>query len=472
MSVDYQALALELANFETAGVFITDIIADPDPILRKRGDDARIFEDIMSDGQVTQAVMNRKNRVLLDDDYKWAAGKPQGGSPSPEAEALKNALLSDLENVNMTEVISAILDAPYYGFTALEIFWKGAKSRWSIKDISARPNHWFKFAEGGLSFNGETGTGINLVPAGKVLLARHHPKYENPYGVRLLSRCLWPVIFKKAGARFYAMFIEKYGLPNVFATAAQNATAEEKKEAAVNLQQLRQGGSGVVPFGTNVSLVSAGSHHTDIHERYLAHWDAEISKILMGQTLTSELSGDTGSYAAAETHKEVGGDIAKADRKMVTQAMNELAWLYTQVNAPHIAAPVFGYGTPEDLSARAELDTKLYSIGVDFNESYVEKTYGISKEFFTIRSRAEAEQSNILGFASSRSKQSGEEKAAAELEKLLVKDTDAVMTKIANAEDLEEIQEILLEAEYANDEITKILNAVLINGVGAGLAGE
>ena len=472
--VDYKELALELANFETAGVTITDIIADPDPILRKRGDDARIFEDIMSDAQVTQAVLNRKNRVLLDDDYQWTAGNPQGDTPSEDAERLRDSLVADLENVNMTEVISAILDAPYYGFTPIEIFWRGAKNRWQIKDLSARPNHWFKFAPEGLSFNGEIGSNKNLVPAGKILLARHHPKYENPYGIRLLSRCLWPVIFKKAGVKFYAQFIERYGLPSVFATAAQNATATEKQEAATNLSQLRQGGSGVVPFGTDVTLVSAGSHHADIHERYLAYWNAEISKVLMGQTLTAELSGETGSYAAAETHKEVGGDIAKADRKMVTQAMNELAWIYAQINAPHVPAPIFSFGTPEDLSARADLDGKLYSMGVDFNESYIEKTYGLSRELFSIRPRVEAstaEPFSFAAFASSGSEPAADELAALKLEKLLSKDAEAVMEKITEAKDLEEVQEILTQANYGNEEIEKILNAVLINGVGAGMAG-
>lgn len=474
MAIDYKALAEELANFEGAGVFITDIIADPDPVLRKRGDDARIFEDIMSDDQVTQAVMNRKNRVLLDDSFSWYAGDPKGDNPTPEAELLKDRLCEDMERANMTETISGMLDAPYYGFTVIEILWRGAPAWWHIKDLVPRPNHWFRFdQEGRLCFVGERGTAGEPVPEGKFLLVRHHPKYENPYGIRLLSRCLWPVIFKKAGIKFYAEFVEKYGLPFVLGTAAAGAEEADKQKAAEGLSTLRRGGSGVVPYGTSVELLAAGSHHADVHQGYINFWNASISKVLMGQTLTAELSGDTGSYAAAETHKEVSGDIANADRKMVTQGMNELAWIYAQVNNPDAAAPIYSYDTPEDLSARADLDTKLCGMGVEFEQEYIMQTYGISKEHFKMREPRQQQMMPYGGaFAKADIDGPAVMRAAGRLEKIAGGRLDGILKKISEAADAEEAEDMLAEMDLSDAETEEIMRAVLINGCGAGLQGN
>lgn len=84
-------------------------------------------------------------------------------------------------------------------------------------DIVARPSHWFSFDnENNPAFVGVYG-GASAepvpLPAGKFVFVQHHASYDNPYGLRLLSRCLWPVAFKRGGLSFYAKFVEQYGMP-------------------------------------------------------------------------------------------------------------------------------------------------------------------------------------------------------------------------------------------------------------------
>jgi hypothetical protein len=87
-------------------------------------------------------------------------------------------------------------------------------------DIVAKPYHWFAFdANNQPFFRGEAGwaaTTPDPLPAGKFVIVTHHATYDNPYGLRLLSRCLWPVAFKRGGLQFYAKVVERHGMPWVF----------------------------------------------------------------------------------------------------------------------------------------------------------------------------------------------------------------------------------------------------------------
>jgi phage gp29-like protein len=217
-----------------------------------------------------------------------------------------------------------------------------------------------------------------------------------------------------------------------------------------------------------VQLLTAGTVGTDIYERYLSRWDAAISKVIMGQTLTAELSGDTGSFAASKTHMDVAEDIAESDRMIVTQAMNELAWIYMQINAPNTAAPVFEYETPEDLSSRADLDTKLYNIGVEFTAEYIEKTYGIDKTMFNVVPKAQNAAGGMLGFAAP--EENSDLIPADGIMDALIKATGLSADELKSVEDTDTLQELLLAAKIDETEISRILESIMIYGFGAGLS--
>ncbi len=216
----------------------------------------------------------------------------------------------------------------------------------------------------------------------------HHATYDNPYGLRLLSRCLWPVSFKRGGLTFYSRFVERHGMPWVVGEAPSQAKAEDKNEMARNLARMVQDAVAVIPHGANVKLESAGQTQGEIHEKFLARQDKAISKILMGQTLTIEMEGKN-SQAAAQTHNDVAEGLADADKAMVCDAWNEVAWLYAQVNAtPGVLAPLAAYEEPDDLNTRADLDKKLTEIGAEFTEEHFTEVYGLKPGEFQVRGAA------------------------------------------------------------------------------------
>lgn len=501
-------LGTELATRQNAGVFFGELdgwlnaLPDPDPVLRKRGDDAGILRELSADDQVTTAMLSRKNRVLNCPHFSFRAGAAEGDTPTPEAEELHRRFLLDLERTNLRTVISGMLDAPFYGFTPLELDWRRGDDWWHLVDIVARPYHWFRFdTENNPVFVGEYGVFCadpRPLPPGKFVFVQHHATYDNPYGLRLLSRCLWPVSFKRGGLSFYARFVERHGMPWVVGEAPAKATALEKQDMARGLSRMVQDAVSVVPHGANVKLESAGQTQGALHEAYLARQDRAISKVLMGQTLTVETDGKN-SLAATQGHKEVADDLADADKAMVADTWNEIAWLYAQVNAgPGVLAPMGAYNEPEDLNKQADLDKKLVEIGAEFTAEHFTGKYGLKPGEFRVRTSSAPgtlPQEPDANFAAPATLTAGGapraarevtlvEKAQAHLDAAIVKMLPAALkssrgfvTQVENEiraaksyEELEEALAALLSPSMAPDALESFLARSLTMAAGHGAA--
>ena len=472
---DTTELSTELATRDSAGVVLSEIegwlnvLPDPDPVLRKRGDDAEVLADLSADDQVTTAMFSRKNRVLNSPYFALRPGAPDGKDPDAAAKKLYERFSQDLERTNLRTIISSMLDAPFYGFTPLELIWRCDGSWWHLIDIVAKPYRWFRFdSHNNPVFVGAYGAmtyETKPLPAGKFVFVTHQATYDNPYGIRLLSRCLWPVAFKRGGLTFYAKFVERHGLPWTVGEAPAKATALEKQDMARALSRMVQDAVSVIPQGAKVQLVTAGQTQGAIHEDFLSRQDKAISKVLMGQTLTVETNG-TNSLAATESHKEVADDLADADKAMVVDAWNEIAWLYAQVNAgPNVLAPIAAYEEPEDLNSRADLDKKLAQIGVQFTPEHIKDVYGLKETEFSMGEPsvsvddrdADPDEGDTTNFAAPASRKTTlAEKAQNQLEKAIsamlpvaIKSSAEFVTQLENgikkADSYEELEGLLID---------------------------
>lgn len=142
----------------------------------------------------------------------------------------------------------------------------------------------------------------------------------------------------------------------------------------------------VIPDDSSVEIQEASkSSSAEIYEKLIDKMNAEISKAILGQTLTTEI-GSAGSYAASNTHMAVRQDIIDADRKLVESVINQLIrWIY-EINFSNAVVPVFEMFAPEDVDLTlAQRDKILYDTGVKFTKEYFIKTYGLEDEDFDIR---------------------------------------------------------------------------------------
>jgi len=378
-------LTREIASRSTAWDFsqVVGLLPDPDPVLRKRGDGVQILEELLGDAHLTSVVQTRKLGTLKR-EFKWEPGTVDGQAPAA-AEALCAQLVEDLERVDLYSLISGILDAPLYGLAPVELMWEPG-DHLRLADLRCLPARWFgadqdnafRFRSIDQPDEGEE------IPFGKVVFARHFPTYDNPYGLRLLSRCFWPVMFKKGSIKFWVTFTEKYGMPFLLGRYARGSSLEDQQNMLASLVKMVRDAVAVVPEGSTVEMLggtgkTGGSYLA--FERLKDAMDAEISKAIMGQTLTAEI-GDKGSYAASKTHENVLGLYQDADRQLVKTAMEEIAWVYGEVNAPGVPPPTFTWFETEDpQQAFADRDKALTEGGrVRLKKEYYIRRYGFGED--------------------------------------------------------------------------------------------
>ncbi len=358
---------------------LANILPDPDIVLRKQGKDMRIYKELMCDAHVFACVQSRKAGVLsLDWDINRGIDKDEN----------TENIFKLLKSLDIHKLINDILDATLYGFQPLEIIWQKNISGYILPTkIIAKPSEWFCFDDNNnLKFRSKENYYGELFPNKKFLLAQNNPSYNNPYGERTLSRVFWNVTFKKGGMKFWVVFTEKYGMPHLIGKHPRGATKEETNTLADMLEEMVQDAIAVIPDDSSVEIQEASkSSSAEIYEKLIDKMNAEISKAILGQTLTTEI-GSTGSYAAANTHMAVRQDIIDSDKKLVESVINQLiAWIY-EINYSNAEVPVFEMFAPEDVDLTlAQRDKILSETGVKFTKEYFIKNYGLEDDDFEIR---------------------------------------------------------------------------------------
>ena len=358
---------------------LANILPDPDIVLRKQGKDIRIYKELLCDPHVFACTQSRKAGVLSLD---WEINR--GLDKDKNAEAIEELL----KKLDIHKLINDILDATQFGYQPLEIIWKKTKSGHVLPEkIIAKPPEWFCFDDdNNLKFRTKENYYGEIVPDKKFLLAQNNPSYNNPYGERTLSRVFWSVTFKKGGLKFWVVFTEKYGMPHLIGKHPRGASREETTTLADMLEDMVQDAIAVIPDDSSVEIQEANkSSSAEIYEKLIDKMNSEISKAILGQTLTTEI-GSTGSYAAANTHMAVRQDIIDSDKKLVESVINQLIqWIY-EINFSNEEIPVFEMYAPEDVDLTlAQRDKILSDTGVKFTKEYFIKAYGLEDEDFEIR---------------------------------------------------------------------------------------
>ena len=361
-------------NFYSLGSYLPD----PDIVLRKQGKDVKIYRELFCDPHVFACIQSRKAGVL---SLEWEINR--GLDKTKDAELVEDLL----KKLDIHKLINDILDATLFGFQPIEIIWKKVGNYVLPIELKAKPSEWFCFDEENLlKFRTKEHYWGEELPPKKFLCPQNNPSYDNPYGERVLSRVFWPVTFKKGGLKFWVVFTEKYGIPHLIGKHPRGATKEETDNLADLLEEMIQDAIAVIPDDSSVEIKEANkSSSAEIFEKLIDKMNSEISKAILGQTLTTEI-GATGSYAASNTHMAVRQDIIDADKKLVEKTINQLIqWIY-EINFANAEVPVFELYEPEDVDLTlAQRDKILYDTGVKFTKEYFIKTYGLEEEDFDIR---------------------------------------------------------------------------------------
>lgn len=458
-STDRNRLQEEIATRQAAWDWsgFMGLLPDPDPILRKLGDGAEILESLTADGHLISVIQQRKLGTLKK-EFRWEPGLAPGEKKAGlAATRLRDNLAADLENVDLYNLVSALLDAPLYGNAPVEIKWEAKDGRLAIKDLEAKPSRWFSFNEHNeprfVSVSNQF-DGVEL-PFAKFVICRHFPTYDNPFGLRLLSRCFWPVAFKKGGIKFWSVLAEKYGIPFLIGKHRVGATPAEKQEMLSNLTRMVRDAVAVIAQGGAVEIVETGKSGSDgnVHQALVHEMNSEMSKVIMLQTLTAEVSDKGGSRAQGVVHQEILEVVQDADAVLVKKTMEEVAWLYMLVNAPGTPCPKFVWFEEDDPKTEtATRDKTLKETGVKFKKSYYTRQYGLQEDDFELEGEKPVPGKPVSEFAAAQDSFPDQSAIDASgslspeaTHKLMLEPLKPVIGLINSGADINDVQEKLLE---------------------------
>lgn len=354
---------------------MVSLLANPDKILKDNNIPLTAFKDLTYDSHVYSCIQSRKSAIVsMEYDIIDESG------------IYKDYIQKLIDTIDMNKLISALLDAPLYGYSVSEVIYTAVDDIVIPTDIVPKPFEWFKFDHLGIMyFLANDGKEV-ICPKNKFIVAKHNASYVNPYGESILARCFYPVIFKKGTMQYWAEFLQKYGSPILHGSVSDAGMGDEAKaieDLTIALNNAINSSVVVTPEGYVVNaLNAAGASNSDVFKNFL-HWNnSEISKAILSQTLTTE-QGDTGSYAMSQTHLQVRKDVVDADKKLVEEAMNDFIVNLIDLNFPDVKDyPVFRLYEEEDIDlALADRDTKLMATGqVKFTKEYFVRNYGFKED--------------------------------------------------------------------------------------------
>ena len=244
------------------------------------------------------------------------------------------------------DVEQTFIDAIGKGFAVSEIMWGYDEGHVVVREIKSRHQKRFFWDSLDDSFKVRTKDapeGI-LLPANKFIVHRYKARSGHTSRAGILRVVAWMYLFKNYDLKDWVSFAEVYGLP------------------------LRLG------------ITTEKTSSSDLYERLARYCDEQISKAILGQTLTSDSGG--GSYAQSKTHNDVRHDLTVADCKSLASTLRRdlirplcIFNFGEDKRVPHIR---FDCEESEDLTQTATIiGTLVNEVGLRVPTSFIYKKFSI-----------------------------------------------------------------------------------------------
>lgn len=307
-------------------------------------------------------------------------------SASDDPRDVENAdLIRDwLGREELEDEMFDILDAIGKGFSVTEIIWDMSERQWWPARLKRRDQRWFEFdREDGetLYLKGLSGT-EDLWPFKYVT---HFAAAKSGLPIRggLARAAAWAYLFKNYDLKDWITYIEVHGQPLRVGKYHTGATEADKEVLLRAVANIGSDAAAIIPSNMMIEFVEAaktgGGTGTDIYEK-LANWlDKQVSKAVLGQTLTTEVTG--GSLAAARVHDDVRRDIMRADARQLASALNRdiVRPLIDLNRGPQKRYPRISIGLPVSIDSKqfAEALGALIDRGLKVEQSVVRDRMGL-----------------------------------------------------------------------------------------------
>jgi len=346
------------------------------------GRQAELFDQIEErDGHIIGEMGKRRN-VILDADFTLTPA-----SEDPRDVKVCEDVKKMMEGItDWPDTLECMQDSVGKGFAAVDLDWDVSEGQALVQkfDFIEQKRFMFTDSKGLLStiprlITDDDPLGIDI-PAWRVMMHRYGGKPGNAVRSGLYRICTWWYLFKNYSIKDWVIFCEVYGMPLRLGKYDSGASPEDKEALEIAVRTLGHDAAGIISKATEIEFITGnnGSASGDLYKDLAGFANKEISKAILGGTLTADVDGK-GSYAAANTHNDVRHDLINSDARSIATTVR------TQFIRPYVG---FNYGwdtkvplyigkfAKEDLEAHAEMLDK-FADRMPIPVSHVRKKFNI-----------------------------------------------------------------------------------------------
>ena len=356
--------------------------ADNGDVLRQ----SELFEEMdEKDPHLSNCLQIRRNSVLgANADYEVIAG-----SDDQQSINIAEFVTEQIKKIPDFEIsLQGLLEAIGNGFKIAEMMWDVSEGQAVTKKLKILPNQKFTFFSSilpQLITDKSPTEGEELTPF-KFIYHRHRAKSGSPTRAGVIRVSSWMYLFKNYSIKDWVAFAEIYGMPLRLGKYESTASSDDKDALIAAIRSLGTDAAGIISKNTEIEFVEAmkQSGQNNVYENLANFCNREMSKAILGQTLTTDTTGSTGTYSASRVHEMVRQDLKESDAKSLAGTINSqlikplvgfnFGW---DAPVPEFQIKVF---KPENLKIQAEIYKTLVEMGFQgVTEDHIHTKFGIPK---------------------------------------------------------------------------------------------
>ena len=347
------------------------------------------YRDLISADNHVQSEFGKRKLAVLKDPMTVAAWDKKNPL-DVKAQDLCSGLL-DSEPFETAR--QWLLNASLYPVAVAEKVYRRTPTGFAVKEIREVPYRLLDYRDGVLKiFDTDKDGGVLPTthvadPARYIIHRGHTMPLPDTWGGPMRSILFWSLL-RTNDRQWWADLLERFGTP-FMKGKYRDAPGKTVLERAFRLA-VRLGGI-VIHKDTEVEIVQAASgDSSNSHERFLDICNKEISKLIVGQTLSSTADPTGIGGGASGLQGEVRDDIRQADARMLSRTIrNQLFQQLCAINglAAHAPTITFGSDSASEIKHIVSGVKDLYDAGLEPDDdglSTIQERVG-----FGIRRRAQ-----------------------------------------------------------------------------------
>lgn len=340
-----------------------------------------LFEDM--EEKDTHLFSQLQTRKLAVTGLDWEVQPYSESELDKEIAAFVEQELNGLERLN--DIFMDMLDAVGKGISILEIDWDVRDGFNVIQDIEwVHPKKlvWDNMTDELKICTRDFPAGVEF-PRNKFVIHKYKAKSGHDSRAGILRVISWMYLFKNYTLKDWVSFCEVFGMPIRLGKYSQAASEDDKRQLMEAIYMIGTDAAGIIPDSAVIEFIESNkTTSAEIYERLARYCDEQISKAVLGQTLTADSGG--GSYAQGKVHNDVRKDLTVADAKALAATIRrDIIGPLVEYNfGPTASLPKFEFDCQEaeDLKETIEIyRTLVCDMGLKVPSQHVYEKFNIPK---------------------------------------------------------------------------------------------